>query len=30
METFGIEDTLDGEGVLSGFKLVLRELFGNE
>jgi Uma2 family endonuclease len=30
MEIFGIEDTLDGEAVLPGFKLALRELFGGE
>lgn len=30
MESFAIEDTLDGEGVLPGFRLVLHELFGGE
>lgn len=30
MQTLGIEDTLDGEAVLPGFTLALREVFGGE
>jgi Uma2 family endonuclease len=30
METFSVEDTLDGENVLPGFRLALHELFGDQ